>query len=256
MSGKLTLREIFGVIRSLGMYYTIPFHARRLRKFYSQFVKPDDLIIDIGAHVGNRLRVFATLTSHVVALEPQPLLMDFLRRWFGKKPGVALIQKAVGAQVGSQSMWISENAPTVSSLSSWWVGAVHERDRTFSEINWNKQIEVQVTTLDALIAEFGLPAFVKIDVEGYEQEVLKGLSQPIPALSFEYIASTLEIPCGCIDLLENMGNYEYNFTVVEGTKFVLPDWVGPEAIRYELDHLPVEATSGDVYARVVNHDRT
>jgi FkbM family methyltransferase len=238
------------------MYYTIPFHARRLRTFYSQFIQPSDLVIDIGAHVGNRLRVFIGLNANVVALEPQPIFMSFLRRWYGKKPKVALIEKAVGAQSGSHSMWVSDNTPTVSSLSSWWVGAVHERDRSFAAIDWNRKIEVEVTTLDALIAEFGIPAFVKIDVEGYEQEVLKGLSQPIPALSFEYIATTLEIPCGCIGLLESLGDYEYNYTIIEGTGFVLSQWVGPEAIRQELDHLPVEATSGDVYARAVNHDQT
>ena len=46
-------------------------------------------------------------------------------------------------------------------------------------VRWDSSI-VPATTLDELIAAYGIPAFVKIDVEGMEHEVLAGLSQPVP----------------------------------------------------------------------------
>ena len=54
-------------------------------------------------------------------------------------------------------------------------------------------MDVAVTTLDALIARFGVPAFIKIDVEGAEPDVLAGLSHAVPVLSFEYLPRALAL---------------------------------------------------------------
>ncbi|MFC1936111.1 FkbM family methyltransferase [Chloroflexota bacterium] len=249
---KLNYRTLMGLLRSLWMYYSVPFQARGLGKFYSAFIQPGDLCFDIGAHVGSRLRVFSRMGARVVALEPQPLFADLLRLLFGRKPNVTLLQKAVGAQIGEAQMLVSERAPTVSSLSGWWVVAVQARDRTFQNVNWNATLKVEVTTLDALIEAYGQPAFIKIDVEGYELEALKGLTKPVKALSFEYIATTLEIPLGCVDYLRELAVYEFNYTIIEAVNFALPEWVDADQIIACLEQLPLAATSGDVYARRID----
>lgn len=64
----------WGLLRSLVIYYGLPGRARRDRDFYRQFVQPGALVFDVGAHVGNRLRVLRQLGARVVAVKPQPLL--------------------------------------------------------------------------------------------------------------------------------------------------------------------------------------
>jgi hypothetical protein len=108
---------------------------------------------------------------------------------------------------------------------------------------------VVVTTLDRLIAEHGEPAFCKIDVEGFEAEVLKGLSRALPALSFEYLPMAHEATLKVLDLVSNLGRYEYNYSPVETMKFASGSWLdGPGLVRL-LDTFRPLGRSGDVYAR-------
>ena len=120
--------------------------------------------------------------AHVIALEPQPICLRFLERWYGQNPLVTIVDAAVGATPGTLELQVSKATPTVTSLSNQWIDAVQQVD-SFAGVKWDEAIPVTVTTLDRLIDQYGLPAFTKIDVEGYELEVLQGLSQPLPALS-------------------------------------------------------------------------
>ena len=76
MSAVSRLDRTFGIVRSVVTYYGIPLRARRLRRFYSQFVTSGSLCFDVGAHAGNRVRCWLQLNARVVAIEPQP---DFVR---------------------------------------------------------------------------------------------------------------------------------------------------------------------------------
>ena len=143
---------------------------------------------------------------------------------------------------------ISTRTPTVTTLSQEWIGNV-KRDASFSKVEWDQQVSVQVTTLDALIAEHGLPVFCKIDVEGFELEVLLGLSQPVPALSFEYIPASIGVALGCIDRLEQLGRYEYNQSPGETHQLQAERWLDAAGMRAVLRGITHH--SGDVYARLL-----
>jgi FkbM family methyltransferase len=240
------IREYLGLARSLAIYHGMPWRKRQLRDFYARFMGPGDLCFDIGAHVGSRIDVWLGLGARVVALEPQPRCLDWLQRRYRGRDGLILLDEAVGASSGRQMLLVSERTPTVSSLAANWVKKVG-RTPGFSGVSWDHAVEVDVTTLDDLIKVHGLPVFCKIDVEGYECEVLRGLNRPLPALSFEYLAALPETALHCIERLGELGDYRYNWSRGERQQLQEPDWLSPEAMRRRLEALPTG--SGDVYAR-------
>lgn len=246
-----SIQNFLGFSYSFLIYYGVPFHHRVLTQIYEPFVRPGDLCFDIGAHLGDRIRAFSRLGARVVALEPQPACMRWLRRWYGRHPKVTLLEQAVGAQAGTATLWISRLTPSVSTLSSTWLEAVRHSPR-FAGIDWNEQVEVNVTTLDALIAEFGKPVFCKIDVEGAELDVLQGLSQALPALSFEYVPVTIETAIGCIERLGQLGNYEYNWRISEFPRPQSSVWLNPAEMTEQLRGMWPNDNSGDVYARLIS----
>lgn len=245
---RTQLMEQIGIARSLLMYYGVPGRYGRMRHFYAQFIRPGDLCFDIGAHVGNRLRVWAALGARIVAAEPQPHLMRWLARLYARHPHIILLQQAVAAETGTATLYISRRTPTVTTLSPAWMTAV-QRDPAFAQVSWDTAVTAPVTTLDALIAQYGRPAFCKIDVEGYELEVLRGLSQPIPALSFEYIPAAMEIAAGCITRLAELGPYEFNYAPGESHRLQAAHWLSATDMLAVLAQM--KEGSGDVYGRVL-----
>jgi FkbM family methyltransferase len=246
-----SIQSFLGFSYSFLIYYGVPFHHGALTQIYKPFIRPGDLCFDIGAHLGDRVRAFSKLGAQVIALEPQPSMMRWLRRWYGNRSQVVLLEQAVGAQAGTATLLISRLTPSVSTLSLEWLTTVKESPR-FAGIDWNEQVQVTVTTLDALIAEHGKPAFCKIDVEGAELDVLKGLSQSIPALSFEFIPATAEMSIGCIERLGQLGNYEYNWRVSEFPRLRSSVWLNLDEMIARLREMSPTDNSGDVYARLIS----
>jgi len=247
------LRPGLGLARSLAIYYGIPFRARRLRNFYRAFIPAGSLCFDIGAHVGNRVRCWRSLGARVVAAEPQPDLMRILRLLYGRDPGVELIRAAVGRERCTASLLVDPSNLTVTTLSRDWIGQV-ATDPSFRGISWQAAGEVSVTTLDALITRFGEPDFIKLDVEGYEAEVLEGLSLAPRLLSFEYLPAAPDIALTCVDRLTSLGDYRYNWSVGEHHRLASPRWLHAAGIRSFLAGLRFADGSGDIYARLAGKD--
>jgi len=245
-----TMSRLLGVARSAVTYYGVPFRARRLEQFYSQFVHEGALCFDIGAHVGNRIRCWRGLGARVVAVEPQEDFFRILHRLYGRDPSVTLLQRAVGCESGEATLFISERHPTVTTLSREWIERI-KTDPTFKDVSWSKTAQTNVTTLQELIEHHGLPEFIKIDVEGYEAEVLGGLSTAVSSLSFECLPVVRQIALECVDRLSQLGDYHYNWSTGESHRLRGNDWLDSQAVRELISSLPERSPSGDIYARVV-----
>jgi FkbM family methyltransferase len=236
-----------GITRSLITYYGPFWRRRRMEAFYRQFLRAGDLAFDIGAHVGNRVRVFRRIGARVIAVEPQPDFVGLLRRLYGRDPDVTIEGSGVAAGSGEGKLHLSSRTPTVSTFADSWMNDV-QADRRFQRIRWDTVISVPLVTLDTLIARYGEPQFCKIDVEGFEHEVLNGLSQPISALSFEYIPVAVTRAIACIERITALGDYRYRHSRVETHRWAGDDWLTPKAMIEILHAFPSNDRSGDVYA--------
>jgi FkbM family methyltransferase len=206
-------------------------------------------VFDVGAHLGDRTRAFAALGARVVALEPQPHLLPWLRFLVGRRSGVEVRGEAVGEAAGTTVLKVSRLNPTVSSASGAWRSEVGAQ-AGFRSVRWEEEVRVPLTTLDQLVATYGLPDFCKIDVEGFEARVLAGLSRPIPALSLEFIAA---VPAGTLEALERLealGPYRFNAVRGESRVFHFPEWRTADGIRDWLRQGADGMPSGDLYARL------
>jgi len=248
---------IRSILRGLGLYsFTLDienklitvFKKSERKEFYSQFIKTGDLVFDVGANKGNRTVIFLELGAKVVAVEPQKECYEHLTKRFGNK--IDLVKLGLGEKQSTAIMYVS-GSTLISSFSKDHVDMMQE-DR-FKGADWGKTIEVSMTTMDNLIQQYGVPAFCKIDVEGYEYDVLKGLSQPVGAMSLEYIVpENTQVLVNCLTHLSKLGTIACNFSYGESMKFNLPNWKsGPEMIAYIQTQEFTGTSYGDVYVRFV-----
>lgn len=240
------MKRWLGFVRSLVIYHN-PATVRAWRRFYCEFLGPGDLAIDVGAHVGTRARAMRSAGAHVVALEPQAMFARFLRRTLPSD--IELIEAAVGSEETLAEMAVSSRHPTVSSFKDSFVADARTAPG-FDHVRWDRTERVQMFTLDGLIARYGMPAYVKIDVEGYEIEVLAGLSRPVPLLSVEYLPAFVPLALEVIDRLEALGRYHFNPVVGERSGFLWSDWRDAAAVRAWLQTLDSGAPPGDLFARL------
>lgn len=223
----------------------------RRQAFYSQFVKAGDLCFDVGANLGNRVGPLLAVKARVVAVEPQKFCQKVLKWRFGKK--IAVVPMGLGEAEEVREFYVSD-ASYLSSFSTTWINAV-KKDR-FKENIWSSSGKVQMTTLDRLITTYGTPAFIKIDVEGYELEVLKGLNSPVNMISFEYTTpEQTERAIDCIERVRSVNpDIECNYSVGESMEFAMTKFINVgDMLDLVNSRKFVETGFGDIYLKAGSH---
>jgi FkbM family methyltransferase len=207
------------------------------------FIRTGDLVFDVGANAGQKTEAFLSCGARLVCVEPQPDCVRVLEQKFGSRPDVCILQKGLADKPGVMTLQICSSANTISTFSEDWK---HGR---FSDYQWDKTIPVEVTTLDELIARHGRPRYCKIDVEGFEEVVLRGITRPVPCLSFEFAREFLPSARRCASYLEGIGYREFNLMLAEEQSLAFSGWMDAEQLFSEIDKLKDPLLWGDIYAR-------
>ncbi len=219
--------------------------------FIGLFCKAGGLVFDIGANAGIKTECYLSQGACVISVEPQSKCIKIMKRKFRKNKNITIVEKAIDEKCGTLDMYICISDPdaSISTFSDKWIN----EGRFSKHHKWDKRAKVETTTLDELIKLYGIPNFCKIDVEGFEVQVLKGLSKQIPLLSFEFTIEFINDAEKCMDILNKLGNYAYNIGFGLDAKFALEKWQSSKDIleaisEYSKTH---PKAWGDIYAFVL-----
>ena len=214
--------------------------------FYKKLINPNDLVFDIGANIGNRVESFLKCGARVVAIEPQPDCVNILKEKF--EDNIVIENIGLSEEPGELEMQISTDS-TVSTFSKEYIDKTKDR---FKYSKWNGTIKVQISTLETLLAKYGVPKFCKIDVEGYELQVLKGLKTPLPIISIEYCVPELQQQLiDCLQYLNGLDSKSlYNYSIGETMEWALKEWESYENFVSHVNSSEFHNTSnGDIYIK-------
>ena len=203
-----------------------------------------DLFFDIGAHLGEKSKKILDKNLKIVMLEPLPQCVKQLKESFKNNRNVEILEKAVGRTVGNMTLEVNSKMPTISTMAKHW------KNGRFSNQKWDQIISVEVTTLDHLIKIYGLPNYIKIDVEGFELDVLLGLSQKAGIISFEFTSEFLDQSIKCLSHLKKIGYSEFNLSIGESRKFFF-EWSNADNLILNLTNeiKKNKLLWGDIYCK-------
>ena len=199
-------------------------------------------IFDVGAHYGDKSIKLINYFSKIILVEPQPNCIAILKKKFSKCKNVTIIEAGLNFKEEILDLKINSSNPLISTFSDHW------GDGRFKDSKWDKSLKIKTITLDQLINDHGHPCFIKIDVEGYEYNVIKGLTTKTGVISFEFTSEFFNHSINCLNYLENLGYSKFNYSEGERKKFRI-NWNNKnqviESIKKEISDDPL--FWGDIY---------
>jgi FkbM family methyltransferase len=204
--------------------------------FYRQLLtgyQSGDLIFDVGANRGSKTDIFLRLGARVVAIDPDEANGELLKQRFlnyrvWKKP-IVVVEKAVSDNEGIETIWIDTPGSAKNSLSRKWVETLRKDNGRFDQaFEFSGERRVETVTLENLIDTYGLPFFIKVDVEGYEAKVIRGLRRPVRFVSFEVnLPEFRQEGMECIEILDGLASgSRFNLTSDCRHGLAMDQWLG------------------------------
>jgi FkbM family methyltransferase len=211
--------------------------AKREVQFYRSFLPHCKLVFDIGGYDGHKTEAFLDFSEQVVVCEPDLDNFKILRNRFRTRRNKVFLENvAVGARESMKEMFIHQKGSAFNTL--------NEKFRTVLENDqvekWNEKIaftdavQVVVTTLDKLINRYGQPDFIKIDTEGFELEVIRGLSAPVKFLSIECLLP--DFRSELLEILDHLGKRsDPSFNIAIDEKLLWKEFRDRKAVEAFID---------------------
>jgi len=175
-----------------------------------------NLIFDIGFNVGEFTQTCFNKYKdcNVIAVEANPNLCNSVSQHFFTNYNFSLLNNLVSNIEGEEiNFYISHNATGVSTASTEFMensrftkGSKHLGENS---INWAAPIKVQSITIDSMIERYGMPDLIKIDVEGYELNVLSGLTQKANDICFEWHEEEKDNLYKILEHLQSLGYEQF-----------------------------------------------
>jgi len=181
------LARLLGITRILGYFLGRTGYEKAFDDALFAAIHPCDVVWDVGANVGHYTQKFAAAVGEggrVFAFEPFPSTLARLHAGLsavvnGSLGEIVTIPAALGAEVGKVIMKGGmDNLAATSRI-------LEVGESTFASSGSCEISEVEVETGDSLVSQerAALPNIIKIDTEGFELEVLQGMTQLLLAPS-------------------------------------------------------------------------
>lgn len=252
---KPFLRALFGVnnLKYINSFFISKNEAKLIndrKNFYLQFLGKGETYFDVGANYGNRIQPIINEGIKIVAFEPQVECQKYLHLKYGSK--INVVPYGMSSKDEVKTMFISDNN-VISTFSEDFIKATNESGR-FSQYHWDTKREIELKTLEWAIGQYGKPSFIKIDVEGFESEVLGGLKTPVKFISFEYtVPEKTENALECIDKILKIcvdHNVMFNYSIGESMQWALEDWISADEMKKHIQTQVFANTKfGDIYSK-------
>jgi FkbM family methyltransferase len=204
-------------------------HLPQKRALYSQVCGPGSLVFDVGANLGQKTHVFLHLGARVVSIEPERRCYEYLRTHFPSQR-LTVVNAAVADQPGTLRLMVDPQTPEISTVDADWLVSGPDS----AKVGQLEEQTVDAVTLSQLIERFGVPDYIKLDVEGFETPALRGLNRAVAHVSFEFHTTRMrEIEERCA-LLTALGDYRFNYTLSDTYAMALDHWLTMEALLEKL----------------------
>lgn len=174
------------------------------------------MIFDIGANRGlfTDVCISNNPNSKIITIEANPYLFNYLIEKYKNNKNVEVINTLISKENDRLIPFYLSNADTISTASVDWI----TQSRFTNSYVWYKPIQIKSRSLDSLIDEYGIPELIKIDVEGYEYEVISGLSKKAKEICFEWAEEQYENINKTCEHLESIGYTQFGF--IEGDEYM------------------------------------
>jgi FkbM family methyltransferase len=166
------------------------------------------IAFDIGANMGQTIDALLNNYDKIIAFEPNPSLAMGLRNRYDNSK--VIVEELGVSDKNEVKTFNISNSHVVSTFSNDWI----TNSRFTGVYNWDTTIQVNTITLDDIIKKYGIPYFIKVDVEGYEYEVFQGLTLLLEEtyFAFEWAEEQYERINNTVDYLKKLGYNNFAYT--------------------------------------------